>query len=393
MTSDANTAGGRGGGPAAEGASPDTIWHAATWPFIRRQVPPPPATVVELGCGPAGGHVPALLRAGYDATGVDPEAPEGPAYRRAAFEDYRPDGPVAAVIASVSLHHVADLGVALDHVAEVLGTDGVFVVVEWISEDFDEATARWCFGHRVRDPAEPGAWLADLRAEWAASGLAWGTFYRGWLDHHGLHAAAAVRHGLEARFSTAHLSRGPYYFPDLLDADALAEQAAIDAGEVAAGCLYYAGRRVPPAAAGPHRPGAAGRRYEVTPIGWVESPLTERAQAPRQGSEGAPPAWISCQPAMAEGIRDLRAGAKVILLTWLDRADRTVLSTVPGDDPGGRPRGVFSTRSPDRPNPIGLHRVEILAVDGLRIKVSNLEALDRTPVLDIKPVLDPAAER
>lgn len=134
-------------------------------------------------------------------------------------------------------------------------------------------------------------------------------------------------------------------------------------------------------------------RYELAPVGWVESSLKERAQAPRQGSLGAPPAWLAVEPHLAEAIRDLRAGEEVIVLTWLDRARRDELSTVPGDNPGSRPVGVFSTRSPDRPNPIGMHRVRILAVDGLRVQVSDLEALDRTPVLDIKPVLDPAAER
>lgn len=133
-------------------------------------------------------------------------------------------------------------------------------------------------------------------------------------------------------------------------------------------------------------------RYEVTPVAWVESPLKHRAQAPRQGSEGAPAAWLVVEPHLAEAIRDLRAGEQVIVLTWLDRSRRDELSTVPGDNPGSPPLGVFSTRSPNRPNPIGLHRVGILAVEGLRIQVSPLEALDRTPVLDIKPVLDPAAE-
>lgn len=133
--------------------------------------------------------------------------------------------------------------------------------------------------------------------------------------------------------------------------------------------------------------------YELVPIAWVESPLHDRAQAPRQGTEGAPPAWLIVEPDVAEGIRDLQVGERVIVLTWLDRSRRDELSTVPGDNPGSRPLGVFSTRSPDRPNPIGLHRVEILAIDGLRIQVSELEVLDGTPVLDIKPVLDPRAER
>jgi len=133
--------------------------------------------------------------------------------------------------------------------------------------------------------------------------------------------------------------------------------------------------------------------YQVVPIGWVESALTERAQAPRQGDEGAPSAWLVFEPEVADGLRDLAPGTEVIVLTWLDRADRGVLVTRPRDDPARPPTGVFSTRSPDRPNPIGLHRVHILAAEGLRILVQPLEALDKTPVIDVKPVLDPTAER
>jgi tRNA-Thr(GGU) m(6)t(6)A37 methyltransferase TsaA len=134
-------------------------------------------------------------------------------------------------------------------------------------------------------------------------------------------------------------------------------------------------------------------RYEIVPIGWVESPLTDRAQAPRQGDEGAPSAWIVFEPAVGEAIRDLRPGTEVLVLTWLDRAARDVLVTRPRDDPGSPLRGVFSTRSPDRPNPIGLHRVRIAEVAGLRVLVHGLEAIDGTPVADVKPVLDRTAER
>ncbi len=137
----------------------------------------------------------------------------------------------------------------------------------------------------------------------------------------------------------------------------------------------------------------SGPGYEVVPIGWVESPLTDRAQAPRQGDEGAPPAWIRFEPGVAAGIRDLRDGMEIIVLTWLDRAHRDVLVTRPRGDPRRPPLGVFSTRSPDRPNPIGLHRVRVVSVDGLRILVHGLEAIDGTPVADVKPVLDRAAER
>jgi tRNA-Thr(GGU) m(6)t(6)A37 methyltransferase TsaA len=133
--------------------------------------------------------------------------------------------------------------------------------------------------------------------------------------------------------------------------------------------------------------------YQVVPIGWVESPLKDRAQAPRQGDEGAPDAWLVFQPEVADGLRDLAPGAEIIVLTWLDRAARDVLVTRPRGDPVRPPTGVFSTRSPDRPNPIGLHRVRVVAAEGLRILVRPLEALDRTPVIDVKPVLGDAAER
>src|SRR5215471_10823478 len=113
--------------------------------------------------------------------------------------------------------------------------------------------------------------------------------------------------------------------------------------------------------------------YEVEPIGWVESPLTDRAQAPRQGDEGAPDAWLVFEPGVAEGLRDIAPGTEILVLTWLDRAARDVLVTRPRDDPARPLTGVFSTRSQDRPNPIGLHRVQIVAAEGLRILVRPLE--------------------
>ena len=133
--------------------------------------------------------------------------------------------------------------------------------------------------------------------------------------------------------------------------------------------------------------------YVLRPIGRVESVLVDRDAAPKQGDEGAPDAWLVFDPGMREGIRDIGVGTEIIVLTWLDRASRDVLVVHPRGDPGNPLRGVFSTRSPDRPNPIGLHPVQVLAIDGTRIRVRNLEALDATPILDIKPVLAPATER
>jgi tRNA-Thr(GGU) m(6)t(6)A37 methyltransferase TsaA len=132
---------------------------------------------------------------------------------------------------------------------------------------------------------------------------------------------------------------------------------------------------------------------ELRLVGRVVSSLVDRAAAPRQGDEGAPEAWIVFEPDVAAAMDDLEVGADVIVLTWLDRADRGVLAVHPRGDHSRAPLGVFSTRSPDRPNPIGLHRVRIAEIDGLRMRVEHLEALDGTPVLDVKPVLGAVDDR
>jgi tRNA-Thr(GGU) m(6)t(6)A37 methyltransferase TsaA len=133
-----------------------------------------------------------------------------------------------------------------------------------------------------------------------------------------------------------------------------------------------------------------GAPIELTPIARVESPLTDKATAPKQGHEGAPDAWLVFEPGVLEGLDGIRPGDRVIVLSWLDRARREVLRVHPRDDIANPERGVFSTRSADRPNPIGLHEVEVLSIDGPRMQVRNLEALDGTPILDVKPVLKPA---
>jgi tRNA-Thr(GGU) m(6)t(6)A37 methyltransferase TsaA len=125
----------------------------------------------------------------------------------------------------------------------------------------------------------------------------------------------------------------------------------------------------------------------LQPLGLVESSLTSRADAPRQGDEGAPDAWLVFDPEYGAALRDLAAGDELLLITWFDRADRSTQVVHPRGDAGRPPTGVFSTRSPDRPNPLGLHRVTVLETDGLRIKVDHLEALDGTPIVDVKPVL------
>jgi tRNA-Thr(GGU) m(6)t(6)A37 methyltransferase TsaA len=126
---------------------------------------------------------------------------------------------------------------------------------------------------------------------------------------------------------------------------------------------------------------------ELTPIGTVESELTDPATAPKQGHEGAPDASLVFEPSVLEGLDGLEPGAEVIVLTWLHRAQRDVLRVHPRDDPATPQRGVFTTRSADRPNPIGLHPVEVVSVDGPRVRVRGLEAVDGTPIVDVKPVL------
>ena len=126
---------------------------------------------------------------------------------------------------------------------------------------------------------------------------------------------------------------------------------------------------------------------ELVAIGTVESPLTDRADAPKQGTEGSPEAWLVFDAALADGLDGIREGEQILVLTWLDRAQRDVLRVHPRDDPANPEQGVFNTRSADRPNPIGLHRVQVVSIDGVRVRVRHLEALNGTPILDVKPVL------
>ena len=129
-------------------------------------------------------------------------------------------------------------------------------------------------------------------------------------------------------------------------------------------------------------------QLELKPIGYVRSELRERSNAPMQGDEGAPDARIELSPAVEDGLLGLEAGQELVLITWLHAADREILQVHPRSDPRRALRGVFATRSPDRPNPLGLHRVTLRRIDGHDLVVGPLEAIDGTPVVDIKPVLD-----
>jgi tRNA-Thr(GGU) m(6)t(6)A37 methyltransferase TsaA len=128
-------------------------------------------------------------------------------------------------------------------------------------------------------------------------------------------------------------------------------------------------------------------RFDLIRIGQVESSLIDTASAPKQGHEGAPDAWLVFDGAVVEGLQGIRRGALIIVLTWLDRARRDVLRVHPRDDVSNPLQGVFNTRSADRPNPIGLHEVEVLSIDGERLLVRGLEAVDGTPIVDVKPTL------
>jgi tRNA-Thr(GGU) m(6)t(6)A37 methyltransferase TsaA len=127
--------------------------------------------------------------------------------------------------------------------------------------------------------------------------------------------------------------------------------------------------------------------FLLNPIGHVSSALIDMRSAPRQADEGAPEAWLNFDGRVREGLKGIHVGDEVLLFTWLDRARRDVLSVHPRGDSSRPIEGVFVTRSPDRPNPIGLHRVEITAIEGTRLRVRNLEALDGTPIIDVKCIL------
>ena len=138
----------------------------------------------------------------------------------------------------------------------------------------------------------------------------------------------------------------------------------------------------------PHRTGnQVDVSYPLQPVGYIRSPLTDRKNAPRQGNEGAPDAWLEIDPAFARGLSRIAVGDELVVITWLHRTDRSVLEVHPRNVPGSPLTGVFATRSPDRPNPLGLHPVTVREIDGTRLLVGPIEAIDDTPVVDLKPVL------
>ena len=208
--------------------------------MVQARLPAPPARVVEVGCGRLGGFVPMLSSAGYQAIGVDPVAPDGADYRRVEFERAEFVDDADAVIASASLHHVAEPSEVLDCVADLLARAGRLVVIEWAWEEVDDRTADWCF-QRLGSDGEAG-WLHRRRDEWLASGRQWSAYLRDWARQEQLHDAGTLVRLLDERFDRLQLARGPYFFPALADTSAAEEQAAIEAGQISAARVDYVGR-------------------------------------------------------------------------------------------------------------------------------------------------------
>jgi trans-aconitate methyltransferase len=217
-------------------------WLAAQWEFVQVHLPPAPARVVDLGCGPYGGFVPMLRRLGHSAVGVDTVAPDEPGYHRVTFEEFeefQAPGPIDALIACTSLHHIADLPAVLDRVVALLRPGGVVLVVEWDWRRFDEATARWCFDRL--DPAETDGWLHRHRARWRDSGTDWPTYLADWAAAEHLHAGQDMLAALAPRLDVRQQTYGPYFHTDLLDVSRSAEEAAIAAGEIRATGMRFVG--------------------------------------------------------------------------------------------------------------------------------------------------------
>lgn len=219
--------------------TPNERWLAAMSPRVERYLPPPPAAVVDLGCGTFGGFVPMLRERGYEALGIDPQAPEGPDYVQSTFEECRLPRPPQAVIASTSLHHVHDPGEVMRDIATRLAPGGVVVVLEWDWEHFDEATARWCFDRL--DPSAEDGWLAHHRDRWTSSGQPWSDQFRSWVEEEGLHPPGTLLRALDDHFDRRHFETGPYFFPHLANVSEEDERAAIESGTIRAGRIDYVG--------------------------------------------------------------------------------------------------------------------------------------------------------
>jgi SAM-dependent methyltransferase len=221
--------------------TPAECWLATLWPLVRARLPAPPARVVDIGCGPLGGFVPMLRANGYDAVGIDPQAPEEPHYQRIEFERVELFPQVDAIVASTALHHVADPAEVIDCITRALTSRGTVVIVEWAWERFDERTAEWCFSRLGRD--EEAGWLHRRRDEWLASGHEWPSYLRDWAEREALHPGDALVRLLDERLERRILTHGPYFFSDLAGTTQDDEQTAIDIGDVQPTRIDYVGTR------------------------------------------------------------------------------------------------------------------------------------------------------
>lgn len=346
-------------------------WLDARWPFVRANLPPAPSRVLEIGCGPTGGFVRTMREHGYAATGVDPAAPSGPDYHRAEFEKHQLSEPVDAIVACTSLHHVADLDEVLDRAVAALTPGGVLIVVEWAYERFDEATARWSFD-RLSDSGEPG-WLHSHREQWLASGRDWHSYLEDWAARENLHRGEAISQALRARFHTRSLTHAPYLFPDLHSVSEADEQAAADAGAIRATGIHHVLNKP-----------AVG----VTPIGTVHNGRTDPQDSDHWGDVES---TIVVDRRFGDGcLTGLADFSHVEVVFFFDQLNERTDYRRPSH-PRGRADlpavGVFADRGPRRPNRIGCTIGEIVSVHGRELRVRGLDAVDGTPVLDIKPVM------
>lgn len=217
--------------------SSDERWLSALWPMIERHLPPPPATIVELGCGRFGGFVPRLRQHGYEPLGIDPSAPDGEEYRRLQFEQSDLPPHLDGLIACTSLHHVADPTEVVVKMAGSMGPAGVAIIVEWDWESMDDATARWCFERAPND-----GWIQRRHEGWNASAQPWDSYLRTWASEHGIHSVHRLLGELDERFERVSCDRGPFFFADLDGTTEAEELEAIDSGAIQPGRIDYVGR-------------------------------------------------------------------------------------------------------------------------------------------------------
>jgi SAM-dependent methyltransferase len=216
-------------------------WLAATWPLVQAHLPPAPARVMDVGCGRLGGFVPILRSNGYDAVGIDPQAPDEPHYQRIEFEHSAIPHRFDVAIASIALHHVGSPAKVIDRIVGALESGGSVVVVEWGWEKFDEPTRAWCFDRL--GPDDNAGWLHRRRKEWLASGHDWQTYMREWGEREALNPSDVLVRLLDERLDRRLFARRPYFFPDLPEVSEDDEQRAIDAGQIRACRIDYVGTR------------------------------------------------------------------------------------------------------------------------------------------------------